>query len=168
MSKPSDSSAFTARPQEFPDQRVGTAADRSEKSVTVNHGKQQRRSGVYPTLGQAISDALARLQAELGGKCLAEYFDGREGEAVAKSTVSRWIGEPRRFPAVFLPTLLELDPVFRDQVVGILFARWAAPREFLQFLAERDPQAAAVAAAAQEEMLRRILHGPGGRGETYG
>lgn len=77
------------------------------------------------TFGQAVSASLRRLQAEHGGKSLVDHFDGREGEEVAQSTLSRWISEPRRFPAVFLPTLVELDPLFRAQAFRLLTASLA-------------------------------------------
>ena len=114
--------------------------------------------------GQMVSEALIRQQARLGGKNLAEYFDGREGQAVAKSTISRWISEPRRFPHVFALTLAELDPEFGREQLRIWVARLAGSD---RVLLESDPAAAAVVAAAREEALRRILYGPGGRGESY-
>lgn len=86
------------------------------------------------TFARALTESLERLQAAYGGKNLAEYFDGRDGESVAKSTVSRWIAEPRRFPAVFLPVLCELDPTFRSHVFQHLAARIAAPDRVLQHL----------------------------------
>ena len=120
-----------------------------------------------PTLAQLLSESIGRLQHELGGKVLAGYFDGREGAEVAESTISRWKSEPRRFPAIFLPTLLELDPVFRREVLRLLMARLVAPAELLDFVAEKDPRAAATLAQAHEEIIRRVLFGPGGRGEGY-
>lgn len=126
--------------------------------------KPRRSVFTVPPIGQALSASLARLQAEFGGKNLAEYFDGREGESVAVSTISRWIGEPRRFPAVFLPTLVELDPEFRADVLRLLLGRLLSQDELLR---ELEPRVAAEVARAQDELLRRILHGPGGLGEAY-
>lgn len=91
------------------------------REVTVT----ETRKPFTVTAGQAISASLRRLQAEYGGKSLVDHFDGRDGEEVAQSTISRWISEPRRFPAVFLPTLVELDPVFRGEVFQILTASLA-------------------------------------------
>ena len=61
-------------------------------------------------LGQAISRALVSLQTVHGAKEVASWFDGRGGKEVALSTVSRWISRPDRFPATFLPVLVQAYP----------------------------------------------------------
>jgi hypothetical protein len=77
------------------------------------------------TLSQSITASLRRLQGDLGGKTLAGHFDGRDGAEVAESTISRWISEPRRFPAIFLPALVEMDATFRGEVLRLLTASLA-------------------------------------------
>lgn len=64
------------------------------------------------SLPQQVAHSLQGLQAQHGGKNLAEFFDGREGRQVAQSTISRWIADPVRFSATFQPVLVELDPSF--------------------------------------------------------
>lgn len=140
-----------------------TTSDGQYAPASVKSGRKDFTNAQL-TLAQAVSDSLRSLQARFGAKSLAEFLDGREGQEVAVSTVSRWISCPRRFPSVFLLALAELDPVFARRFLHLLLARLAGATELL---AELDPRIAATVAAAQEEMLRRILHGPGGRGESY-
>lgn len=119
-------------------------------------------------LGQAISASLERLMVRFDGlKNLVEYFDGREGKAVAKSTVSQWMSDPGRFPAVFVPTLVELDPVFRSQVLRLLVARSVSQDDVVRAAAARSPEAGQITADAFEEVARRAWFGPGGMGERY-
>jgi len=87
----------------------------------IDRGLCHGKTDPAPSMAQAIAESLARLQRSLGGKSLVSYFDGREGAEVAQSTLSRWISEPRRFPAVFVGVLAELDPAFRAYLVGALF-----------------------------------------------
>lgn len=86
------------------------------------------------TFAQAITESLARLQRMHGGKEIAAWFDGRDGAEVATSTVSRWISEPRRFPALFLPVLVERDALFRAYVFEHLVARISAPSNIVEHL----------------------------------
>lgn len=113
---------------------------------------------------QAIAESLARLQSAHGGKALAAHFDGREGREVACSTVSRWISEPTRFPAVFVPVLAELDPAFRAYVVRSLFTSELVA-------AVQDPHALGKDAEALRRKLERqfldLAYGPGRMGERY-
>lgn len=83
---------------------------------SVNSG----RSVVTDAMGRAIAASLDRLRGPDGNKSIAHHFDGREGEPVANSTISRWIKKPRRFPGVFVPVLVELDAEFRIDVFRIL------------------------------------------------
>jgi len=128
-------------------------------SRTVNAGEH-----ALPSLAQAIASALKRLQVERGGKNLAGSFDGREGKEVAESTVSRWIGEPARFPAVFLPVLVELDEAFRVHVFQILAQRMTSPASVVR---EMSPKAAEEYRRVLDERFRRAAFGPGGAGEHY-
>ncbi len=109
------------------------------------------------TLSACISASLTRLRSERGGKGLAECFDGRDGEEVAESTISRWIAKPRRFPAVFLPVLVELDAPFRSQIFQMLVARAATPEAVMQRL---SPEAAAEVGRAYESLIVEEI-GPG-------
>ena len=112
---------------------------------TVNVGKPPLIS--FP---QSISQALRRLQQELGGKNLASHFDGRDGREVAESTLSRWISEPTRFPAHILPVLVEMDGPFRAQVFALLTARLAVPEELMRRL---SPEAAEQVARVTESLI---------------
>lgn len=103
-----------------------------------------------PTLGSCIAASLTRLRAERGGKSLAACFDGREGKEVAESTVSRWIADPGRFPAVFIPVLVEIDAPFRGQIFGMLAARAATPEAVMGRL---SAGAAAEVAAAYHGLI---------------
>lgn len=111
------------------------------------------------TFPQSISSALRRLQVERGGKDLASCFDGREGKEVAESTLSRWIADPSRFPAILLPVLVELDGPFRSLIFGMLAARSATPEAVMQRL---SPEAAdEVGRAYQGIILEEAAGGPG-------
>lgn len=114
--------------------------------------------------GQAIADALRRIQRAKGGASAAALFDGREGKEVAESTLSRWIGDPSRFPAVFLPVLVEYDTEFRAYVFQHIAARMIQPAQIAEQL---TPQAREEYERARDELTRRIWYGPGGLGERY-
>jgi hypothetical protein len=53
-------------------------------------------------LGQAISASLKRLQLQDGGKALAPLFDGRDGKAVAETTVFQHLASRMTAPADLL------------------------------------------------------------------
>lgn len=125
--------------------------------VTVKTGERP-----LPSLGQALSESLRGLQARLGGKTLASYFDGRGGKEVAISTVSRWISDPTRFPLVFGPVLAELDPTFRTRAIKALFASELSTPEVLSRI---SPAAATeYQRAVQAVVLEEIAPGKWGRG----
>ena len=105
---------------------------------------------VLPSFPQAIAEAISRLQHERGAKDLAQYFDGREGRQVAVSTISRWISEPHRFPAVFLPVLVELDPELRAFVFQHLAGRMVVSPEIQSRL---SPGVAAELAKVQHALF---------------
>lgn len=120
------------------------------------------------SLYRMLPGSIERTAESVGGyKNLQDYFDGREGEAVSPSTISKWKSDPARCPAWALFTFVELDPVFRGQILELLLGRLAAPQELIAHLAKEDPTTAAKVASAQEELLRRVVFGPGGMGEHY-
>lgn len=114
-----------------------------------------------PSLAQAISASVKRLQIEHQGKGLAPYFDGREGKPVAESTVSRWISEPDRFPAIFLPTLVELDPALRATVLRTLTASLATDAAISSRLSAKA--AGEYRAAVERLIVEEIKPGVWGR-----
>lgn len=105
----------------------------------------------------ALSDAIRRCQRERGGKDLATFFDGIEGTEVAESTISRWISEPRRFSAIYLPILVEIDAPFRAQVMEFLFARMVTPEALMERIGESARRE--VSAAAQDIVFEELPSG---------
>ena len=111
---------------------------------TAGPGRSQARlswdgNDAPETFPQAISRALEdlRLPVERGGigvTRLCRCFDGREGETVAESTISRWISEPRRFPLLFGPVLMELHPGFRANAFRYLSATFVTPERVISRL----------------------------------
>lgn len=85
-------------------------------------GKQGARDGKQggESLPDAIRNAVRLAQRELGGKALGDYFPGPTGRPASKATISRWISEPYRFPAVHLPALASFDPRVFPAVVHAL------------------------------------------------
>jgi len=116
-----------------------------------------------PSFGQAIKYSLEELRdgyscpegkvPGLGGKGVAALFDGREGQEVAESTVSRWISEPERFRAVLLPVLVEASPSFRSFVFQHIAARMTVPAVIARRMkpAAADEMARAVQSVIVEE-----------------
>lgn len=144
----------------FPDPTVkGRRNDFTDESASVNGPLSSTKAIPQATFPQSISSALRRLQVERGGKDLASCFDGREGKEVAESTLSRWIADPSRFPAILLPVLVELDGPFRSLIFGMLAARSATPEAVMQRL---SPEAAdEVGRAYQGIILEEAAGGPG-------
>lgn len=122
--------------------RSGTV--NSARSDAVNRSERFRarmNATVKNTVGATISDSLRRLQDLRGGKDLATYFDGRENRQVAVTTISRWISTPRRFPAIFVPVLAELDPQFRAEFTQAMFASSLVPAQVMDKLPAEARQA---------------------------
>jgi hypothetical protein len=115
--------------------------------------------------GVAIAAALKDLQRDLTGKNLSDYFDGREGKSVAESTISKWIAEPHRFPAVMLPVLATLHPGFRSQLFQLLGAAFSVPAEIAR---ELSPEASAEYQRILEKKFLDAVYGPGRAGMWEG
>lgn len=145
----------------------GTVNER-RKSFTVEardpaHGKKSHLT-VKASMAQAVSASLAWLQGEHYGKSLATYFDGRDGKEVAESTLSRWISEPSRFPAVFVPVLAELDPEFRSYLLRSLFV---GDLVAAVVTTETPPEAADAIRREMESRFLDQVYGHNRMGEHY-
>lgn len=70
------------------------------------------------------TEALERQGFKRGLKEFASYFDGATGSEVAKSTVSRWMSEPTRFPFWAALELARMDETFARHVLDFLM--WQA------------------------------------------
>lgn len=130
-------------------------------TVTSGETKLPWRDLTFP---QAISRALNELREASSRKEIAPLFDGRDGRSVAETTVSRWVGEPTRFPAHCLPVIVARHEPFQAHVFRYLGAQMIAPPEILKKL---SPSAAKEYQKALEEQMRRMAFGPGGAGEYY-